>query len=637
MPDIELRSEARTAYINARKLGRKYLSDNGERDGYLPVLDEKLRENVIVGEINMGRHEISLSRVIGTKTAGRSTAFAGNFMPLLEPETEFGAKWQNLYVYQLRDGIQDAVTLYEFLGNYYVQEGNKRVSVLLSVGASSIYANVIRYVPERRAGDDNNAIYYELLDYDKRAYFDNLWFTKRGAFTALVAAVEIYLAAHPEVEASVTDALNEVHAVFRQAYKPLDGDSASLTTGDALTEYSGIFGFPYGATAGEIYANLKIAEGQLRFASGEITRNTIEVDSAQSPGEAKRGFFSFAAKQQVKIAVAYEGNLRTSIWSEQHDRAIRGLEEKYGDRLIVERYFNIPQIGELSYRSLKRAAAGSPDILFTTRDTLSAASLRYSLEHPETTVLNCDTPHDGRNLHTYFCKMYDLTFLVGIVAGALSETSRIGFMTPPLGSPTYDLNAFAVGARLVNPRSTVINIAMNEINNHREHNAARKRFADRGCDLAFCLHSPDNPQDFQAEPTIYAQLYSLDRETGVPLESIARATLDWEPFYDKVISDYLGGRFGLLKGNSPIHFGWGFQTGIMDLLTDPERLGVTSRLLRIFRDLLKAGGLHPFEGPISDNNGVRRIDYNVSPTLQEIQEMTWYAFSVNNEQLTNNS
>ncbi|MDR0858478.1 MAG: BMP family ABC transporter substrate-binding protein [Oscillospiraceae bacterium] len=631
MSDQELRAEARTAYLNARKLGRKYLSDLGEQRGYLPILDEKLRENVIVGEINMGRHEVSLSRIVGTKTAGRSTAFAGNFMPLLDPETEFGAKWQNLYIYQLRDGIQDAVTLYEFLGFYYVQEGNKRVSVLRSVGASSIYANVIRFVPERRVEDDENTVYYELLDYDKRAYFDNLWFSKRGAFPALVAAVEIYLAAHPEVEISVTDAINEVLRTFRQAYKPLGGNSAALTTGDALTEYSGIFGFPYGASAGEIYANLKKAEGQLRFISGEITRNTIEVDSAQTPGETKRGFFSFAAKPLVKVAVAYDGHPTASVWAEQHDRAIRCLEAKYGERLIVERYFNIPQIGELSYRSLERVAAFAPDILFTTRDVLSAVSLRYSLEHPETTVLNCDTPHDGRNLHTYYCKMYDLTFLCGVIAGALSETSRIGFMTPPLGSPTYDLNGFAVGARLINPRSTVFNIAMMKINSWSEHDLVRRRFAELGCDLAYCMHSPDNPNDFQAEDTIYAQLYKIDRVTGIPLESVARATLDWEPFYDKVIGDFLGGHFGLLKGNSPIHFGWGFQTGIMDLLTEPEKLGVTSRLLRIFRDLLKSGGMHPFEGPISDNQGVRRIDYNASPSLQEIQEMNWYAYSVENK------
>ena len=88
--------ESRAAYLAARKLGRKFVSDYGktESKGYLPVLDDKLRGVEIVGEINLGYHEIPLKKIVGTKTAGRSNSFAGNFMPLLGDDTEFALKWQ---------------------------------------------------------------------------------------------------------------------------------------------------------------------------------------------------------------------------------------------------------------------------------------------------------------------------------------------------------------------------------------------------------------------------------------------------------------------------------------------------------------------------------------------------------------
>jgi hypothetical protein len=98
-----------------------------------------------------------------------------------------------------------------------------------------------------------------------------------------------------------------------------------------------------------------------------------------------------------------------------------------------------------------------------------------------------------------------------------------------------------------------------------------------------------------------------------------------------MIGDALLGRTALsdvTQAGSPVHFGWGFQTGIMDIFPVYSVVGVAGRLLRIFRDLLKSGGLHPFEGPINDNEGNLRIEGGVAPTLMEIQEMDWLAYSV---------
>mgnify|MGYP007031455233 CR=1 FL=1 len=44
----------------------------------------------------LGLVDIPAESIVGTKTAGRHTAFASNFMPLLEDDTEFAVKWSNL-------------------------------------------------------------------------------------------------------------------------------------------------------------------------------------------------------------------------------------------------------------------------------------------------------------------------------------------------------------------------------------------------------------------------------------------------------------------------------------------------------------------------------------------------------------
>ena len=123
---------AREDYHNARVAGRKaYRADvQAGRYPYLPALDDMISYSETQGEYPLGRVDIPLNLIVGTKTAGRQKAFASNFMPLLGENTEFGMKWATLYDSQLNEGIRDPIKAYEFMNKFYVEEGNKRVSVM---------------------------------------------------------------------------------------------------------------------------------------------------------------------------------------------------------------------------------------------------------------------------------------------------------------------------------------------------------------------------------------------------------------------------------------------------------------------------------------------------------------------------
>ena len=47
------------------------------------------------------------------------------------------------------EGIREPIKAYEFMNKFYVEEGNKRVSVLKFFDAVSIPGNVTRIVPPR--------------------------------------------------------------------------------------------------------------------------------------------------------------------------------------------------------------------------------------------------------------------------------------------------------------------------------------------------------------------------------------------------------------------------------------------------------------------------------------------------------
>ena len=172
-------AEAQNDYYKAMRAGKR----EGET---LPNLDDILKEKNIVAvrEVPLGLVQIPSELIVGTKTAGRSSAFSKGFKPLLKENTEFAYKWMALYKAHLNEGIREPIKAYEFMNKFYVEEGNKRVSVLKFFDAVSIPGNVTRIVPPRTE-EKENKIYYEFMDFYALSRINYIWFTQLGSFAKL--------------------------------------------------------------------------------------------------------------------------------------------------------------------------------------------------------------------------------------------------------------------------------------------------------------------------------------------------------------------------------------------------------------------------------------------------------------------
>ena len=150
-------------YMSASKIGKReyHACVNAGRYPYLPVLENIVDESQIDSEVSLGIDQIPLRLVVGTCNAGRTNAFADNFMPILDWGTEFSAKWASLSDSQMNEGIRDPIKVYEYMNKFYVLEGNKRVSVLKYFGADSVPAMVTRKIPIRNDSIENK-VYYKI-------------------------------------------------------------------------------------------------------------------------------------------------------------------------------------------------------------------------------------------------------------------------------------------------------------------------------------------------------------------------------------------------------------------------------------------------------------------------------------------
>ena len=228
------RQEALHQFKLALKAGQKCYRDcvHRGRAPYPQVLEELLQGGVVAGRVDLGELEIPIAQIVGMNTAGRQTALAANFMPLLDLGTEFASKWISLCEAHLGDtGIVDPIRCFEYMGQFYVQEGNKRVSVLRSFGAPTIRAYVTRVLP-LYSDDPAVRVYYEFLHFYERCGLYQVHFNRLGDYPKLQAALG-FDAEHVWSQLERRAFLTAFYT-FKTAYDKLTQSAPPVTTAEAL-------------------------------------------------------------------------------------------------------------------------------------------------------------------------------------------------------------------------------------------------------------------------------------------------------------------------------------------------------------------------------------------------------------------
>ena len=445
-------------YKNALKSGQRAYRACVARgqSPYLAVLDDILVNVNIVSQEPLGLVEIPAESIVGTKTSGRHTAFAPNFMPLLEADTEFAAKWSNLCEAHLEEGIQNPILAYEFMNRFYVQEGNKRVSVLKYYGAVKIAGTVTRLIPARNDSLENR-IYYEFLDFYKLSQINYVHFSRTGGYAKLQTLV---CKASGE-SWTEDDRLNfsSFYTVFRQQFIALGGHDLKLTTGDGLLVYLSVYRYADAceATPAQVKENLEKLWTEVKVLT-EPQAVELSLEPAPSAGEpllAKLNIFS-SKPSELKVAFLHENNAENSAWVRNHNKGRDALEQAFPDRLTTTTLENVnPEVD--AEQALEELAHDSVDVVFTTSARMHTACLKVAAQHPKIRILNCSLNAPHPLVRTYYPRAYEVTYLLGLLAGALTHTDRVGYVAPhPVYGVPAALNAFAQGLKTVRPQARVV-------------------------------------------------------------------------------------------------------------------------------------------------------------------------------------
>ncbi len=602
-------TEMEDFYEPALKAGQRYYRQSiaAGRDPYLPVLNDILPERMIASASDAGLMDVPADRIVGTLTAGRSRSFAGNFMPLAKYGTEFSIKWKALAASHEEEGIRDAVLLYEYMNHYYVQEGNKRVSVLKYFGAVSVLANVRRILPER-SSDPEVLAYYEYLDFSRETGIRFLTFSEPGGYEELYKILG--KAAGEKWTEEEISRFRTLYYRFSSIFLAAGGEKAHIQVGDALLACLQVLGYDYfsSLSEGEMKKELRKVWEEVLLQKEE---NKIEM-KLDPEDQGKSMISMILPSKTLKAAFIYNRESRNSPWVANHEIARVQIQQQFGGKVETAAYVCREQMS--GAEEIQKAIEDGADVIFVTSIELLSDCLKAAVNAPHVVFMTCTLNKPHRYVRAYYPRMYEAKFITGAVAGACCSSDRIGYIAKyPIYGAMAEINAFARGVRMTNPRAKIV-LKWASL---KEGEEPLKAMEKEGIQIISMM-------DYENKELGIRQLYGLELVENGELKPLVLPVWNWSVFYEWILQSMLNRTYRQdeERTSRSLQYYWGLSSGAVRLLFG-EKLPREVRYLGeiLVRDVA-AGNCRPFFEPEIGEDG--RPDWehlDRSLDLEEILEM----------------
>ena len=607
-------------YSDALKLGQKAsraASAKGQSP-YLPALDEIVPPERSAAGVDLGLVQVLAEFIVGTKTRGRTESFAVDFMPLLPESSEFAAKWYALCRAHLAEGIREPVKVYEYLNRFYVDEGNKRVSVLKFFDAPTIPAHVIRVLPER-TGDPKIENYYAFIAFYRLSRVGFLELTKPGGY----AVLQRLLGKAPD-EAWTEEERRRFSAAFyrfRKVYEASGGSKLRATAGDALLAFLKVYGYPQLLTPDEsaLKKDLSLMWEELALQQEE---SVIEVKTAPAT-EKKQTLLTrvLPTGQNVKkVAFLHDKTPASSGWTMGHEQGRRHLQRVFEGQIETCAYENVME-GEGPVAVMERAIADGCGLIFATSPRILPASLRVAVAHPEVVVMNCSVNQRHRYVRSYYGRMYEAKFIIGAVAATLSDSGELGYVADyPIFGQIAGINAFALGAQMINPRAKV-HLSWASVRGG-EH--ADTALIERGIRL---ISTQDSARLRHGSSSGFG-LYRVADDGERTL--LAAPLWRWDVYYETILRRLRDNtvKEEYERSNRALNYYWGMSAGVIDLRLDPTLPRGTRRLADYLRESIAKEVCNPFLAPLHTQDGSLIGEHQHALSIEQIIGMDYLVDNV---------
>lgn len=312
---------------------------------------------------------------------------------------------------------------------------------------------------------------------------------------------------------------------------------------------------------------------------------------------------------EVKVGMVLIGSSDDGF-SGAHYNGLEGMKtelELYDDQVLYK--FNVPENAECD-AALRELVDAGCHIIFGNSWGFMNFMEEIAEEFPDVIFSHCSGyKNNGVNFNNYFGRIYQARYLAGIAAGLKTKTNKLGYVAAWSDNAEVNggLNAFTLGAQLVNPEVVVSVKYISSWFDPTLEKQAAVALISQGCDVIAQHVDTSMPQVAAQEAGVFGCGYNTDMTPAAPDAHLTAPIWHWSSVYAAQIMDVTTGNW------EPVNYFLGLADGMVDI--SPLSANVapgTVEAIDIARKLLLSGEWDVFTGPIYSNTGELVVPEGVS-------------------------
>jgi len=362
------------------------------------------------------------------------------------------------------------------------------------------------------------------------------------------------------------------------------------------------------------------------------------------------GLSSTALAQQDKVTAGfiYVGPTDDNGWTEAHDTARQMVDDEFDwlDTIAVE---SVPEADAEPF--IDQLVQQGANVIFTTSFGFMDATLAAAARYPDVVFAHATGFMRAPNVATYTAEFYQVYYLNGLMAGALSESGNIGYVGSfPIPEVKRHIDAFTMGARAVNPEAAVSVRWLNSWYSPAAATEATQALIADGADVfAFTEDSPTVIQ-VAAERGLPSFAHYSPMLKFAPEHVVSGQLVHWDEIYRDFLEKVHDGTYTAqnlqdvdywsLLYSGAVEVGADEETLINPAFEEPlkakmvtdDELGEVSVydlvMTRLEQMSAETPEFDPFTGPISDRKGNEVVAAGKTMSVVELGSMQWAAEGV---------
>ncbi len=330
-------------------------------------------------------------------------------------------------------------------------------------------------------------------------------------------------------------------------------------------------------------------------------------------------------QDKLKVGFVYVGPIGDHGWTYQHHDGLLAVQDEFGDRVETIYVENIAE-GPDAERAITRMAREGAGLIFTTSFGFMDPTINVAANFPDVKFEHATGYKRADNVAIYSARFYEGRYIIGQIAAQMSESGVAGYIASfPIPEVVRGINAFLLGAQTINPDFKLKVVWVNTWFDPGKEADAAKVLIGQGADIITQHTDSTAPLQIAEEQGVVGFGQASDMIKFAPSAQLTSVIDEWAPYY-------VARTRAVLDGTWESTDTWdGIAPGMVRMAPYTNMPDEVKALAMETEAAIVSGELHPFKGPIYNQEGEMVVGEGEALDDGTLLGMNWYVQGVDDK------